>query len=125
MEYIDWAVEQNFGVMDINVPAYVTHEEVCTSRLRFSHFSPLAKSTMQDIDAYTPEFNEKEIQEQILSLVCYLWDNFLQLYETDRIILLGVGNAYLGVKVLLINRGKRSNGRILGIEKAIPTKPRD
>lgn len=29
MEYIDWAVAQNFGVMDINVPAYVTHEEVC------------------------------------------------------------------------------------------------
>jgi histone deacetylase 6 len=37
-----------------------------------------------------------------------LWDNFLQLYETDEIILLGVGNAYLGVKVLLINRGETS-----------------
>ncbi|KAL7787084.1 hypothetical protein V8C37DRAFT_390950 [Trichoderma ceciliae] len=84
MEYIDWAVAQNFGVMDINVPAYVTHEE--------------------DMEAFIPEFNEKEILEQILSLVCYLWDNFLQLYETDEIVLLGVGNAYLGVKVLLINR---------------------
>lgn len=30
MEYIGWAVGQNFGVMDINVPAYVTHEEVGT-----------------------------------------------------------------------------------------------
>lgn len=39
-------------------------------------------------------------------LACYLWDNFLQLYETDEIFLLGVGNAYLAVKVLLINRGK-------------------
>jgi hypothetical protein len=28
MEYIDWAVSENFGVMDINVPAYVTQEEV-------------------------------------------------------------------------------------------------
>lgn len=27
-EYIDWAVGQKFGVMDINVPAYITHEEV-------------------------------------------------------------------------------------------------
>lgn len=39
-------------------------------------------------------------------LVCYVWDNFLQLYDTDEIFLLGVGNAYLGVKVLLVNRGE-------------------
>jgi len=84
MEYIDWAAAQKFGIMDINVPAYVTHEE--------------------DVDAFIPKYTESAIQEQILSLVCYLWDNFLQLYETDDIFLMGVGNAYLGVKVLLINR---------------------
>lgn len=27
--YIDWAVSQEFGVMDVNVPAYITHQEVC------------------------------------------------------------------------------------------------
>lgn len=27
-QYIDWAIGQKFGVMDINVPAYVTYEEV-------------------------------------------------------------------------------------------------
>lgn len=27
-QYIDWAIGQKFGVMDINVPAYITHEEV-------------------------------------------------------------------------------------------------
>lgn len=107
MEYIDWAVSQHFGVMDINVPAYVTHEEVCTLSCPFSRLHCLMLA-IQDIDAYIPEFKEKEIQEQILSLICYLWDNFLQLYDTDEIILLGVGNAYVGVKVLLINRGKRS-----------------
>jgi len=37
--------------------------------------------------------------------MCYLWDNFIGLYDADEIFLLGVGNAYLGVKVLLINRG--------------------
>jgi hypothetical protein len=40
-------------------------------------------------------------------LVCYLWDNYLQLIEGEpEIFLMGVGNAYLGVKLLLINRGK-------------------
>ncbi|KAM4066934.1 arb2 domain-containing protein [Hirsutella rhossiliensis] len=83
-QYIDWAIGQKFGVMDINVPAYVTHEE--------------------DTDAYIPGFKERKLQDQIQQLVCYVWDNFLQLYDTDEIFLLGVGNAYLGVKVLLINR---------------------
>lgn len=32
-EYIDWAVGQNFGVMDVNIPGYVTHEEVCAYQL--------------------------------------------------------------------------------------------
>ncbi|KND92534.1 Histone deacetylase clr3 [Tolypocladium ophioglossoides CBS 100239] len=82
--YIDWAIGQKFGVMDVNVPAYITHEE--------------------DTDSYIPGFKERILQEQIQQLVCYLWDNFLQLYETNEIVLLGVGNAYLGVKVLLINR---------------------
>jgi histone deacetylase 6 len=32
-EYIDWAIGQNFGVMDVNIPGYVTHEEA--SHFRF------------------------------------------------------------------------------------------
>lgn len=62
--------------------------------------------TFQDTDSYIPAFQEKALQEQIRTLICYLWDNYLQLYKADEIFLMGVGNAYLGVKVLLINRGK-------------------
>jgi hypothetical protein len=29
MEYIDWAVAHRFDVMDVNVPGYITKEEVC------------------------------------------------------------------------------------------------
>ncbi|KJZ78848.1 hypothetical protein HIM_01621 [Hirsutella minnesotensis 3608] len=92
-QYIDWAVSQKFGIMDINVPAYITHEE--------------------DTDSFIPGYNERAMQEQIQQLVCYVWDNFLQLYDTDEIFLLGVGNAYLGVKVLLINRDCKA--RISGV----------
>lgn len=28
MDYIDWATKEGFGVMDVNVPAYITQEEV-------------------------------------------------------------------------------------------------
>lgn len=60
----------------------------------------------QDIDPFIPVMRERALQEQIQQLICYLWDNYLQLHETNEIFLLGVGNAYLGVKVLLLNRGK-------------------
>jgi histone deacetylase 6 len=37
--------------------------------------------------------------------MCYIWDNYLQLYDSvEDIFLMGVGNAYLGIKMLLINR---------------------
>ncbi|KAK7414744.1 Histone deacetylase hda1 [Neonectria punicea] len=92
-DYIDWAVGQKFGVMDINVPAYITHDE--------------------DSDSYIPASKEKALQQQLQSLVCYLWDNYLQLYDADDIFVMGVGNSYLGVKVLLLNRDCKS--RISGV----------
>ena len=49
---------------------------------------------------------EKALEAQVMELVCYLWDNYIQLYDSiDDIFLMGVGNAYLGVKALLMNRG--------------------
>ncbi|KAF4120950.1 histone deacetylase 6 [Geosmithia morbida] len=92
-DYIDWAVKEGFGVMDINVPAYLTQDE--------------------DMDPFIPKLNEKELQQQITSLVCYLWDNYIQMFSADEIFLMGVGNAYLGVKVLLVNRECKE--RISGI----------
>ncbi|KFG83262.1 putative histone deacetylase A [Metarhizium anisopliae] len=86
--YIDWAISQKFGIMDINVPAYITNDE--------------------DADSYIPGYRERILQEQVQQLMNYLWDNFLQLYDADEIFLMGVGNAYLGVKVLLINRDCKS-----------------
>jgi hypothetical protein len=28
VEYIDWAIGKNFGVIDVNVPRHITHPEV-------------------------------------------------------------------------------------------------
>lgn len=51
-----------------------------------------------------PRATEKSLQQQIQELVCYIWDNYLQLYDVEELFLLGIGDAYLGVKVLLTNR---------------------
>ncbi|KAI1104458.1 putative histone deacetylase A [Jackrogersella minutella] len=93
MSYIEWAHKNDFGILDVNIPRYITHTE--------------------DIDAYTPRAEEKTLQRQIQDLVCYIWDNYLQLYEVDDLFIVGVGNAYLGVKVLLTNRDCKN--RIAGV----------
>lgn len=82
--YIDWATTNGFGVMDVNIPSYITHDE--------------------DADPHQPALSDKAMAEEVQQLVCYIWDNFLEPFGWDRIFLLGVGNAYLGVKLLLINR---------------------
>jgi hypothetical protein len=64
------------------------------------------KPLEQDTDAFTPRPDERALQAQIQELVCYVWDNYLQMYRgVEDLFLMGVGNAYLGIKVLLINRG--------------------
>lgn len=84
--YIKWAQENNFGVIDANIPHYITQPE--------------------DIDPYNPRPNEQTLSYQIKELMNYIWDNYVQLYDCDDLFLMGVGNAYLGVKLLLTERRK-------------------
>lgn len=79
--------------MDVNLPSYITQEN--------------------DTDPYLPPSADHELQRQVTSLVCYLWDNYIQMYEATEIFLLGVGEAYVGVKMLLINRDCRA--RVAGV----------
>jgi histone deacetylase 6 len=82
---VDWGSNNGFGIVDVNIPQYITHPE--------------------DLDAFMPRATEKTLQQQIQELVCYIWDNYLQISDARELFLLGVGDAYLGVKVLLTNRG--------------------
>jgi len=58
------------------------------------------------MDNHIMGYDERSLQRHIEELVCYLWDNYLQLVDAEDLFLVGVGNAYLGIKMLLINRGK-------------------
>ncbi|CAK7568520.1 MAG: Histone deacetylase hda1 [Sporothrix epigloea] len=94
MPYIDWAIEQDFGVIDINVPHH--------------------NSEAEENEPFVARINEEMMQSQIQELICYIWDNYLQISEASpEIFLLGVGNAYLGVKVLLVHRDCKA--RINGV----------
>jgi hypothetical protein len=77
--------------------------------------STLLTAELQDTNAFTPASNEKALQEQLRILVCYLWDNYLQMYDPEDLFIMGVGNAYLGVKVLLLNRSKYPLSSTMGV----------
>jgi histone deacetylase 6 len=59
-----------------------------------------------DMEPYVAKSSEPELQNQTKELLCYLWDNYLEVTRAS-ISLMGVGDAYLGIKQLLISRGKK------------------
>jgi histone deacetylase 6 len=83
--YINWAVANGFGVVDVNMPLHV--------------------SSPEDDEAFIPRPLESTKEQQSKELLCYLWDNYLQLNDSASLTLMGVGDAYLGIKQLLISRG--------------------
>ncbi|KAF4821254.1 Histone deacetylase clr3 [Colletotrichum tropicale] len=93
-QYIDWAVNEDIAVMDVNIPSKVVRDE--------------------DMDPYNPKIADKELLAELQELLNYLWDNYIQLYEdANDIILMGVGRSYNGVKQLLTSRDCKS--RIAGV----------
>ncbi|TGO61502.1 hypothetical protein BOTNAR_0128g00100 [Botryotinia narcissicola] len=93
-DFIAWAIENKIGVMDINIPLNTDIAHPSTSR-------------------YPSHPGMTELESQMKDLVCYIWDNFIQLYNSDNIMLMGVGDSYLGIKQLLTSRDCRN--RLAGI----------
>lgn len=48
---------------------------------------------------------KEDLRQQMLTLMPFLWDNYLELSAASEIFLLGVGQAYIGIKELLLARG--------------------
>jgi histone deacetylase 6 len=91
LPYIEWATSAGYGVIDINIPSYITDPEN-----RDSYIAPLPQVSPSG----TPS-----IENEAKDLVCYLWDNYLTGYACNTIVVMGVGDAYLGAKQLLVSRG--------------------
>ncbi|KAI9800437.1 MAG: Histone deacetylase hda1 [Piccolia ochrophora] len=81
--YIKWAVEEGFGVIDVNVPKYLTQLDDKEVTLA-GEDTPSVKA-MKD-------------------LVIYMWENYIEVSEATNVFFLGVGEAYNGVMHLLNNR---------------------
>lgn len=101
-KYIEWAHSKNIGIMDINVPRYTS------VRFPFVQWSSKADGVAQESLPFLGIGDEKRQEAEIRELVCYLWDNYLQLYNSENVFIMGVGQAYIGVKMLLLSRSDAS-----------------
>jgi hypothetical protein len=75
-----------------------------TRNLQVNSHTSLFYST--DLIFGNTQDDEAQLQAQMTELMCYLWDNYLEGYESHDVVLMGVGYSYLGVKMLLTSRGQ-------------------
>ncbi|KAF2826405.1 hypothetical protein CC86DRAFT_351075 [Ophiobolus disseminans] len=82
-KYVDWAVENGFQVIDVNVPRIVSVVE-------------LDQTYVRSDDSATRALQTRE-------LAAYLWDNYIEPSEATQVFFMGIGDAYLGLVDLLSN----------------------
>ncbi|KAL9080214.1 MAG: hypothetical protein Q9157_000997 [Trypethelium eluteriae] len=82
--YVEWAVQNDFAVIDVNLPKHVTEEN--------------EDETYADPDESSSRSNTT------FELATYLWENYIEVHESTHVFLLGIGDAYLGLINLLSNQ---------------------
>ncbi|KAF2688822.1 hypothetical protein K458DRAFT_384988 [Lentithecium fluviatile CBS 122367] len=80
-DYIGWAVENGFQVIDVNIPKVVA---------------------IEDDDGSYIEDEDPEIRVlQTRELAAYIWENYIEPYDATQVFFLGIGAAYIGLVDLL------------------------
>lgn len=92
--YIDWAVGQGFAVMDVNLPKHVTDYEGNDTEYKETH---------------SPEYRTREATK----LLTYLWTNYIELYESEDIILMGTNIGHGAIVHFLRNNGDDKTTRLI------------
>ncbi|EEH17458.2 hypothetical protein PABG_00021 [Paracoccidioides brasiliensis Pb03] len=99
-DYVSWAIQNNFGVIDVNIPKHIT--------------SSKKSNTYQD---ETP--TRMQMSDQ---LATYLWENYIEPNDATSIFFLGVGDAYYGLTNLLVNT-ERVHERVNGVISFVAENP--
>lgn len=79
LDFIDWALKEKWGVIDINIPITITGK---------------ADSTYNNINTSQ-------------DILLYIWDNFIHFFKVEKIAFIGIGEAYNGIIHLCGHRDVR------------------
>ncbi|THW43041.1 histone deacetylase HdaA [Aureobasidium pullulans] len=76
-QYIRWAYDRGFAVIDVNVPKHLTD--------------------LEETHEHAEEIDGKKNIDETQLLAKYLWDNYIELSESKHIFMLGIGKAYTSI----------------------------
>ncbi|KAI9697741.1 MAG: Histone deacetylase hda1 [Bogoriella megaspora] len=82
--YVDWAVKNDFSVIDVNIPKHITD--------------------LEDAQTYEEDDDHADRATVTRELATYIWENYIEIHEASHIFLLGIGDAYIGIIELLSNK---------------------
>ncbi|KAJ4289743.1 Histone deacetylase hda1 [Kalmusia sp. IMI 367209] len=82
-EYIGWAIENGFQVIDVNIPRVISIED--------------------DDGSYIPVHDNEHRNQQIKELAAYIWENYIEPHQATQVFFMGIGSAYTGLVDLLGN----------------------
>ncbi|KAJ6260386.1 hypothetical protein Dda_4612 [Drechslerella dactyloides] len=78
---IEWAAAQDYGVIDVNIPKFITP-------------STESEGANQRVAANT-------IYDDPNNLMLQLWDNYIDLADADKLVFIGIGEAYKNILNLI------------------------
>lgn len=99
--YISWAIRRGFGVVDVNVPRFLTG--------------------VSDKDGLDEE-EIARVNRSTKDLAMYLWENYIEYSETRKVVFLGTGDAYKGILEILNTRTWDNVGKFAGAAGCIDDK---
>jgi len=76
--YIDWAITNDFSVIDVNIPQIVAleTEEVCDSEPKCSQQMNLTQ--LQSDQGFSKSDDQKTRSERTREMASYLWTNYIE-----------------------------------------------
>jgi len=98
--YVEWAATHGFGVVDVNIPHFLTGISV-TDFAPYTSDEHTNQSQVEDGD------EEDEILKVDLAtneLAIYLWENYIECNDSTKVIFMGVGEAYKAILHILNTR---------------------
>ncbi|EFE37831.1 hypothetical protein TRV_07489 [Trichophyton verrucosum HKI 0517] len=105
-DYISWAVEHNVGVIDVNIPKHIS--EADQNSRSYERESPNRALFSEQLAEYLWENYIECVYPTDLSLLAAVVGCLLlttrRTNDTSRIFFMGVGDAFLGLANLLINK---------------------
>jgi histone deacetylase 6 len=81
--WISWAVRHGFGVMDVNIPKFLTG--------------------ISDVDG-SEEEEASKVNKATEEVALYVWENYIDTSDSRKVVLLGIGDAYRAVLHILNTR---------------------